>query len=341
MLALPDLIDATAGPTRAPRSMDRRAMERAMAELSRFMKDHPAGSIKEMNRAIEQRFMGRPIDEIPSTAAIPLEKAQDLCYRAFDASGRRRLLLARQALEICPDCADAYVILAEHSAEPEEVLRLWREGVAAGERALGPQRFEDEDAPFWGDVTTRPYMRALEGLAATCKERGLLEEASRHYQQLLRLNPNDNQGVRDPLAGLLLRAGDDAALEALVKQYGGSFEPTLLFAEALRVFRRSGGGAETRRAVRRAVGSNPYVPDLLLEREISSPSLPDSYAPGSAEEALLCADYLGDAWESTPGALDWLKEWWPGHRPGAKPARRGQRVKGPGRPCRRSPSAHP
>jgi hypothetical protein len=33
---------------------------------------------------------------------------------------------------------------------------------------------------------------------------------------------------------------------------------------------------------------------------------PQSYAMGSREEAVVCVDELGDAWEATPGALTWL-----------------------------------
>lgn len=347
-LALPDLLDKQADKKRRqPLRMDRRAMERTLAEVGRFLRDHPAGSIDEMNRTLQERFIGRPMDEIPSTASTPLEKAQDLCYAAFEARGRRRLLLARRALEICPDCADAYALLAEHSADPDEELRLWREGVSAGERALGPERFEEEDAPFWGDVRTRPFMRALEGLAAACKRRGLPEEAIRHYQRLLRLNPNDNQGVRDPLAGLLLRVGDDAALESLVKQYPGPMEPTLLFADALRRFRRGGDAQDCRRALSPAVDSNPFVPDLLLGRVPQPPTLPSSYSPGSPDEAAHCADYLAEAWKSTPGALEWLEKRQPGQRRkggtgrGPRRARRTRDGGRPSRPRRPSPPARP
>ena len=36
-------------------------------------------------------------------------------YRAFEASAAEQLRLAREALKISPDCADAYVLLAERA----------------------------------------------------------------------------------------------------------------------------------------------------------------------------------------------------------------------------------
>ena len=60
---------------------------------------------------------------------IPLDKAQALMYRAFgERDERRRVQLAKDALALCPDCADAYVLLAEHAASRKEALRLKNEG---------------------------------------------------------------------------------------------------------------------------------------------------------------------------------------------------------------------
>jgi len=275
--------------------------------MGRHFERHPAGSIGEMNRIMEEKFTGRRIDEIPSGAATAVERAQDLCYEAFEARGRRKVHLARQALEVCGDCADAYVILAEAASEPQEKMRLYGEGVAAGERALGPERFEERDAPFWGDAKTRPFMRALEGLAMCCVEAGRADEGIAHYQRLLQLNPNDNQGVRYVLAGLLLEKGDDAAVGRLVRDYQDDAGPALAYAAALLRFRASGDSVASRRALERAVKLNRFVPPLLLGRARISDSLPDSYRLGSREEAVATAHELRDSWKLTPGALEWLR----------------------------------
>ena len=76
-----------------------------------------------------------------SAADEALFQAQDLMYEAFDAQGARRVALAREALAISPDCADAYLLLAEETASSaEEAQELLTQGVAAGERALGAGR---------------------------------------------------------------------------------------------------------------------------------------------------------------------------------------------------------
>src|SRR6516225_3912723 len=85
----------------------------------------------------------------------PLGKAQALMYRAFEEPDEQnRIQLARDALAISPDCADAYVLLAEHATSRKEALRLYEQGVAAGERALGAAAFERDAGHFWGLLET-------------------------------------------------------------------------------------------------------------------------------------------------------------------------------------------
>jgi hypothetical protein len=51
----------------------------------------------------------------------PLGKAQAILYRAFEEPDeQRRVQLAKDALALCPDCADAYVLLAEHAPSRKE-----------------------------------------------------------------------------------------------------------------------------------------------------------------------------------------------------------------------------
>ena len=123
-----------------------------------------------------------------------LDQAQDLIYDAWEAPTRQRAVaLAQKALMVSQDCADAYVLLAEKTAESvEEAIELYRKGVEAGERALGKRAFKKAVGHFWGLLETRPYMRARAGLAQCLWEAGRREEAVENYWDMLRLNPNDN-----------------------------------------------------------------------------------------------------------------------------------------------------
>jgi hypothetical protein len=100
-------------------------------------------------------FLGEMLGE--PAAGTPLDKAQKLMYQAFGTPDpEQRVKLAKQALDLCPDCADAYVLLAEHTKSRKESLDLFEKGVAAGEGALGPKAFQENVGHFWSLLETRP-----------------------------------------------------------------------------------------------------------------------------------------------------------------------------------------
>ena len=138
-LALPDLLEPPTPKELIDRGYEpeQRGMESGLAQMHRYFEEHPAANMDEMNAVLQEKFAGKAPDNIGCQPRTPLEKAQDLCYKAFDARGRRCVQLARQALEICPDCADAYVILAEHAGSYQAELAFCNQGMQAGQRALG------------------------------------------------------------------------------------------------------------------------------------------------------------------------------------------------------------
>jgi len=304
-LAIPDLLKPPSFQEWIKRGFepDRRAHERLFADMDRYFRKHPAASIDEMNEAAARLFSGRKIDELVTQPETPAERAQELCFEAFDTHGRRRVQLARRALEICPDCADAYVILAEQAGTLEAAFESYTAGVAAGERALGTA-FEEHVGHFWGVLATRPYMRARFGLAQCLEQHGRTEEAVDHYQEMLRLNPNDNQGVRYLLMPKLLQLGRDVEAARLLKE-SDEQSANWMYARALLAFRLSGRSTAARRELRKAFRTNPYVPEYLLE---AGPlPMPPRYSPGSPEEAIICAEELHPAFAQTEGALDWIE----------------------------------
>jgi tetratricopeptide (TPR) repeat protein len=238
-----------------------------------------------------------------------LGQAQEMIYDAWEiADPIKRAALARKALKLSPDCAEAYVLLAEAASAPAKVLEFYRKGVEAGERALGRQTFEDEVGHFWGILETRPYMRARAGLALSLWARGQHDEAIAHWRAMVILNPNDNQGVRYVLAARLLEGGRDRELEVLLKQHQDDGRTYLIWANALLLFRTHGDDAKSHRALVDALASNPYVPPYLLGQKPIPHELPDYTGFGDETEAMCLAAENIKAWKSTQGALAWLAQ---------------------------------
>jgi tetratricopeptide (TPR) repeat protein len=236
------------------------------------------------------------------------DKAQDLAYEAMEADDAETAgTLALQAIRLDPECTDALHLLAEldHCTTDQFVARL-RKTVDAGARRLGRGFFEENKGYFWGLLETRPYMRARASLAQALAESGRMEEAIGHYQEMLELNPNDNQGLRDLLLGLYLERGDLDGARRLFKQYENGYSAVFAWA---RVLERLLAGDETGadKALKEARNCNNFVAGYLTGRKKLPAESPDYYSPGKDSEAVVCMQCIGAAWKRHPDAVAWLK----------------------------------
>lgn len=109
--------------------------------------------------------------------------------------------LLRKAIESDPHRVQAYVGLAHvygttgDKQKAEEVIQK-----AYAETVDQFPVWSDEME--WGYIENRPYMRAIQYQADLYADEGKKEAAIELYRLLLRLNPNDNQGVRYTISGV-------------------------------------------------------------------------------------------------------------------------------------------
>jgi tetratricopeptide (TPR) repeat protein len=211
--------------------------------------------------------------------------------------------LARRALEFDPGCTDAYVILAERATMIEVKLDHYVRGLESAEQKLGAAYFAENAGHFWEIWATRPYMRARLGVAESLATVGRADEALVHYAELLRLNPKDDQCVRYFLLPLLMAAGRDVEAAQLLKQFDDK-SANWGYLQALLAFRLTGPSAAADLMLRKAIGINLHVLELLSS-DARFPR-PSRYAQGSFEEACFVAEQLRPACEVTDGALDWF-----------------------------------
>ena len=202
------------------------------------------------------------------------------------------------------------MLAVEDANTLEESLALYQSGVEAGRRALEESFFIDPGniGHFWGILETRPFMRAMEGLASIQWELGLHEDAERNFREMLHLNPGDNQGIRFLLLNLLMELGQDDQARALLQEYPDDWIAESGYTEALLAFREKGDSPESQQAVKRAVKMNNHVPAYLTGKKQTPLIPPDFITVGGADEA---ADYAAKYlkyWRETPGAIEWLEK---------------------------------
>jgi tetratricopeptide (TPR) repeat protein len=283
----------------------RRTKQKTKANRAATASALEIGTVISGRTALEQLFASLTARDVD---VDPLSQAQSLMWDAFDEPSKpKRIALAKRALKLSPDCADAYQLLAREAAKtPEEAINLYAKGVAAGERAIGPETFEDGVGHFWGILETRPYMRARHGLAMTLWQVGCRTEAVDHFRDMLRLCPGDNMGLRYLLAGWLLEIDDRSGLDDLLAAYPDDGGCGLAYAKALHEFRKSATGKAAQLALKLAIVSNPHVPSYLLGKAKIPATRAALLTYRGKDEAYEYARDSIAVWRQTPGALQWL-----------------------------------
>ncbi len=242
------------------------------------------------------------------------DEAQELMWDAMKVihdDDRKAATLCRKALDIYPDCTDALTMLAEIETDTvRDFVNAMRRAVEAGRHDLGPKCFKEDIGHFWGLIETRPFMRAMAMLADALIQWGTheaVDEAIEIHEEMLDLNPNDNQGVRDWLAGLYLarKRYDDAT--ALFGRYPEDWLAAPAWAKVLHGYVTVGEKHAAQELVE-ARKRNPHVEQYLTGRKRRPRTRAGAYSPGDEAEAVYCADMLWEAWKRHPKAKKWLKE---------------------------------
>ncbi|MFT4940649.1 MAG: hypothetical protein ACI88A_003706 [Paraglaciecola sp.] len=194
--------------------------------------------------------------------------------------------------------------LYDDSKEAEQLVESLIESYEA---TVGAAFFEENRGHFWLMDDTRPYMMLRYRRARTKFTHGHLDSAIREFQDLIGLNPNDNQNVRSVLANLLIVAADWPTLAQLLEEYCEDESLPLEASRALMLYAQKGDSEAARVAKQRMKNANKHAVKYLTG-QAKSKGLPEHYTPGQASEAEVYQhDFAKEAWRSVAGALFWLR----------------------------------
>jgi tetratricopeptide (TPR) repeat protein len=269
--------------------------------------EFPAGKpdeLRQVARKIGHRLQGEAF-HAPATVARGLVATASRLRSAVKKAAH-----LRKAIEQDDDCSIARIELADtdyQSGRWNECRRGYQEIIEREER-----RWRGESPEWWNDPETRPYLRALYGHAMTEWQQGHFSQTAADLQQLLSLNPTDNQGVRFviPLVHLLEEQDKEAlrSLEEYELNYPDDYcEPALLFGKGL-VQWRIGVESISSEAYRTAMLKNIYIAPLLLDLPLPPTDL---WHPNDRSELDYAQDFIqsyATLWDRDPAALRFLRE---------------------------------
>ncbi|MFH1538942.1 MAG: tetratricopeptide repeat protein [bacterium] len=198
------------------------------------------------------------------------------------------------------------------TGENAAAKRCLRKAIEIERKKLGSVAAGAHD--WWNDPKTQTFLKAKEALGIVYWDEGKFDAAIREFRDVLRKDPDDNQGVRARIPSLLMLKGD---IKAALKEFSacekaannGLEDPHLLYNSALAHF-AAGDSASATGALRRAVFSNIYIPSLTLM--CASPPT-DIYLPhnfATPEYALSYFSGYNHLWQKQPGSISFLDKTW-------------------------------
>lgn len=214
---------------------------------------------------------------------------------------------ARRAIGMDRHAFDGHIVLARSLWSDTIAIAILREAMLEGSR-LHEGPLGTAKGQYWLDLKTRPWMRAMHELAITLWRRGHAHD--RHdaidvAKKLIRLNPDDNQGIRFLLWSWMPAEGEWDGLRGLLRKYADERRCETAFTAALDAIRRHDGKAANLLAD--ALTTNPHIAPLLLQNVAPADHDGDSVAWMSLEEAMSYAHRAHAHWRSVEGAIDMLR----------------------------------
>ena len=288
------------------KNTDRMNTEKNLSKIMEEIKRKDFKSTDELNDFMSN-LMGQSLDDLPERTDKK-GRSQDLVFEAYEQSATKGKKLVMQALELDPNNSDAYNYLASIEKDIDKAITQYDKAIKAGEKTLGEKFFKEEKGYFWGMLETRPYMRAKAGLADCLYAKKEVDKAIEIYEEMLELNPNDNQGIRYLLSTLLLSKDDLTNFELFIKNSEDEDCAVWNYNNALYSFKKLGRTAKTEKMLMTAYKSNEFVIGYMLGIKKIPKEQPQNIGRGDENEAISYVNGSWTIWDKTAGAFDWLYE---------------------------------
>jgi tetratricopeptide (TPR) repeat protein len=280
--------------------------DKVFQDLQRILESQEFKSEDDVRKYMDD-LMGKPIPSFPKESLTIKEQAQDLIFEAVELPDDDGYQLALKALQMDSDCIEAYEYLG--SLEPifETAILYYKNGIETAKRIYAKTHFKDGIGNFWMIHETRPFMRCMQAYADCLKHMGRFHDAISVYEEMIRLNPNDNQGVRDQLLLYLIRINDYNKFIKYDKLYKDDLGAFSSYNRALFAFKTFGSSSRSNEILQKAAASNNYVIPRLLMKTISD-DFPEVYGMGDENEATYYCFFAHQIWHETKGAIDWIRK---------------------------------
>ncbi len=278
-----------------------------MTDLQRLLGSQNFQSESELQKFIDT-FNGQQIPSFPNAALNFQEQAQDLVFAAYELPLAKARKNIEKALQLDSNCIEAYEFLGSIEKSVEIASTFYEKGIAIGRQIFGGKYWEEHKGEFWGFHETRPFMRCMQQYADCLYTMGKVQDCVAVLEEMIELNPNDNQGVRDELLLYLIELDEKEKFEKYDKMFKQDDMAFPLFNRALFAFKTEGETKNSDKQLQIALKQNKFVAGKLLSKKQVT-ELVEHYAFCDENEANYYAYFAQHIWQNTTGAILWLQKY--------------------------------
>lgn len=281
--------------------------EKMMMDLQRMLATQDFKSEDQIKTFMAQ-IMGKKLPSFPTEALSIQEQAEDLVMEAYELPASKAKANVEKALQLDPDCIQAYEYLGSLEKTAERAASAFEKGIAIGRKKFGGKYLKEHMGMFWGFHETRPFMRCLHSYADCLYAMGKVKECVAILEEMILLNPSDNQGARDHLMLYLILLDENEKFTKYAKMYKDGAMSFSLFNRALFAFKTQGDTPDAAKKLHKALENNKFVAKRLIANKMIL-NLPEYYGIGDDDEAKFIVQASLPIWNKTKGAIDWLKKY--------------------------------
>lgn len=280
--------------------------DKLMTDLQRLLKTQEFKSEADIRKFMDG-IVGQKIPSFPKEPLNLKEQAQNLVFAAFELPPSKAKKNIEKALQLDSKCIEAYEWLGSMEDTAEIAIVFYEKGITIGRQIFGGKYLEKHLGAFWGIHETRPFMRCLQQYSDCLYAMGKVNECVAVLEEMIELNPNDNQGVRDQLLLYLIQLDERKKFDKYAEMFKEDNMAFSLFNRALFAFKTEGETESANKQLQKALNQNKYVAAKLLSKN-QIIEFADHYGIGDENEADYYTHFAQQIWQQSKGATDWLKK---------------------------------
>jgi len=244
---------------------------------------------------------------IPFEAHEEFDYAIDIWHAGDLREAEKRF---KELIKKYPEFIDVhhhYALLLQKSGEPYKAFEIWQDIVQFCLSLLPDNFYFGRDLLPWLSIDNRPFLRAYHSLALDYAWINETEKALNIYNNILDMNPGDNQGVRALAIGCYFQLKRPGNVLQITEKFPADGLAETIYGEVLALFQLD-YAVKAKKKLKEAYAFLPLVAEEIAKKQHRRPknTYPGSYSFGGADQAYYYWLENGKYWKSTSGAIDFV-----------------------------------